>query len=276
MDRTSISYSQININNASTGAARCLSFNGKEKDYESGFHYYGARYYWSESLTGWLSVDPMADKYPNMSPYNYCAWNPVVSIDPKGTDSVKIDLTSGSISHIKSEGDHCIQYYRDNELIKSSLINSSECKMASFSHEGIYKEDETQFNSKTNYLRFSNASIGEDVFHTISALGSEKEWDYYNMKHKYGELSSSMMENKMVHLKNRYTFETASKWDHYHPGNISESYYPSHSDQTHARELGIPCFIYSQSKSMRFDNLIPIKGFISVTQFGRQWRTFAR
>ena len=43
--------------------------NGKEKDYESGFHYYGARYYWSEFLTGWLSVDPMADKYPSISPY---------------------------------------------------------------------------------------------------------------------------------------------------------------------------------------------------------------
>ena len=42
---------------------------GKEKDYESGFHYYGARYYWSELLSGWLSVDPMADKYPSISPY---------------------------------------------------------------------------------------------------------------------------------------------------------------------------------------------------------------
>ena len=28
-------------------------FTGKEKDWESGFHYYGARYYWSEVLTGW-------------------------------------------------------------------------------------------------------------------------------------------------------------------------------------------------------------------------------
>ena len=42
-------------------------FKGREKDYESGFHYYGARYYWSELLTGWLSVDPMADKYPSIS-----------------------------------------------------------------------------------------------------------------------------------------------------------------------------------------------------------------
>ena len=64
------------------------NFNGKEKDRESGFHYYGARYYWSEVLTGWLSVDPMADKYPFISPYAYCAWNPIIATDPSGMDSV--------------------------------------------------------------------------------------------------------------------------------------------------------------------------------------------
>ena len=58
--------------------------NGKEKDWESGFHYYGARYYWSEMLTGWLSVDPMMDKYPGISPYAYCVSNPVKLIDPNG------------------------------------------------------------------------------------------------------------------------------------------------------------------------------------------------
>jgi len=66
------------------------SFNGKEKDYESGYHYYGARYYWSEVLTGWLSVDPMMDKYPGISPYNYCMWNPVIVIDPNGMDTINI------------------------------------------------------------------------------------------------------------------------------------------------------------------------------------------
>ena len=64
------------------------TFNGKEKDSESGFHYYGARYYWSELLTGWLSVDPMSDKYPGISPYAYCAWNPVKLIDPDGREAV--------------------------------------------------------------------------------------------------------------------------------------------------------------------------------------------
>ena len=35
-------------------------------------------------MTMWLSVDPMADKYPNISPYAYCAWNPVKLVDPDG------------------------------------------------------------------------------------------------------------------------------------------------------------------------------------------------
>ena len=37
-------------------------------------------------MTGWLSVDPMADKYPSISPYAYCAWNPVKLVDPDGRE----------------------------------------------------------------------------------------------------------------------------------------------------------------------------------------------
>ena len=42
-----------------------------------------ARHYHS-ALSIWLSVDPMSDKYPNISPYAYCAWNPIKFIDPTG------------------------------------------------------------------------------------------------------------------------------------------------------------------------------------------------
>ena len=38
------------------------------------------------NLQKWLSVDPMSDKYPSMSPYNYCANNPVKLIDPNGME----------------------------------------------------------------------------------------------------------------------------------------------------------------------------------------------
>ena len=39
-----------------------------------------------ELMTMWLNVDPMADKYPSISPYAYCAWNPVKLVDPDGRE----------------------------------------------------------------------------------------------------------------------------------------------------------------------------------------------
>ena len=65
----------------------CCSSTGKEKDAETGYGYFGARYMDHELMTMWLSVDPMADKYPSISPYAYCAWNPVKLVDPDGKDT---------------------------------------------------------------------------------------------------------------------------------------------------------------------------------------------
>ena len=62
------------------------TFTGKERDSETGFSYFGARYYDSDLMTGWLSVDPLADKYPGLSPYAYCAWNPIRLVDPDGEE----------------------------------------------------------------------------------------------------------------------------------------------------------------------------------------------
>ncbi|MBP5557351.1 MAG: hypothetical protein J6X65_06610 [Bacteroidales bacterium] len=44
-----------------------------------------ARHYHS-ALSIWLSVDPMADKYPSTSPYTYCANNPVRLVDADGRE----------------------------------------------------------------------------------------------------------------------------------------------------------------------------------------------
>lgn len=63
-----------------------FTFTGKEKDEETGYGYFGARYMDHELMTMWLSVDPMADKYPSISPYAYCAWNPVKLVDPDGRE----------------------------------------------------------------------------------------------------------------------------------------------------------------------------------------------
>ena len=58
-------------------------FNGKELDEGTGMYYYGARYY-DPRISVWVSVDPLAEKYPHFSSYIYCADNPLKYIDPDG------------------------------------------------------------------------------------------------------------------------------------------------------------------------------------------------
>ena len=73
------------VNQQLTVTGALFTFSAKEKDAETGYSYFGARYYNSD-LSIWLSVDPMADKYPSLSPYVYCANNPVKLVDPNGED----------------------------------------------------------------------------------------------------------------------------------------------------------------------------------------------
>lgn len=106
--------------------------NGKEKDHESGFHYFGARYYWSELLTGWLSVDPMMDKYPGISPYSYCAWNPVKLVDPDGNEAIanddgwKVDRNNKTITRVSSDGGDAFQYINENDVWRSLIGTQSD------------------------------------------------------------------------------------------------------------------------------------------------------
>ena len=65
------------------------TFSAKEKDIETGYSYFGSRYYNSD-LSIWLSVDPMSGKYPSLSPYTYCADNPVKLVDPNGEAYIPI------------------------------------------------------------------------------------------------------------------------------------------------------------------------------------------
>ena len=48
---------------------------------------FGARYY-DPYTCRWTSPDPLAEKYPGFSPYNYCVNNPLCSIDPSGLSPI--------------------------------------------------------------------------------------------------------------------------------------------------------------------------------------------
>ena len=64
-------------------------FGGKEFDrkFELNMYNFGARWY-DASRGQWTSRDPLCEKHYNISPYVYCAGNPVNLIDPDGRDWV--------------------------------------------------------------------------------------------------------------------------------------------------------------------------------------------
>ncbi len=69
-----------------------------KKGVETGNYYYGARYY-DPKISVWLSVDPLAHKYPNLSPYVFTGNNPIMLVDPDGRDIWEYDKNGDLICH---------------------------------------------------------------------------------------------------------------------------------------------------------------------------------
>ena len=64
-------------------------FTGKERDKESNYDYFGARYYDSR-IGRWGSLDPLLQKHYDFSPYNYVLNNSIKFIDPDGKQELWI------------------------------------------------------------------------------------------------------------------------------------------------------------------------------------------
>ncbi|MBQ3946295.1 MAG: hypothetical protein II670_11920, partial [Alphaproteobacteria bacterium] len=124
-------------------------------DFETGYSYFGARYY-DAGLSGlFFSVDPMADKYPSISPYAYCSWNPVKLVDPNGEDDNPVYNYQGDYLGCTSEGftGKIIIYGGENdsfeELSADDFVNNNysaeyydmdnECKLNNIAKEAMYR-----------------------------------------------------------------------------------------------------------------------------------------
>jgi hypothetical protein len=83
--------------------------------------------YGKEQPARWLSVDPMVNKYPGWSPYNYALNNPLRFIDPNG-DTVKFKSDEIQKMHTdfynqkNEDGTYTNQAYRD----QYNTLNASE------------------------------------------------------------------------------------------------------------------------------------------------------
>ena len=101
-----------------------------------------------------LSVDPMTDKCPNISPYAYCAWNPINIIDPDGRKIHPLGEASINIIEDKS--------YKYGEALQiPNPINGVYTTNQNF-------KDKTEFN---NYLQSHNIEYGKKE--------TEEAWNFY-------------------------------------------------------------------------------------------------
>lgn len=80
-------YGELWENQQSNSYDERFKFTGKERDAETGYDYFGARYY-SSMLNYWTSPDKKSDKYPHISSYAYCNWNPIKYVDPDGNEFI--------------------------------------------------------------------------------------------------------------------------------------------------------------------------------------------
>ncbi|MBP4140406.1 RHS repeat-associated core domain-containing protein [Flavobacterium sp. P4023] len=100
-----IAFGAILFEEHSSSFSSPYLFNGKELDRETNLSYYGARYL-DMKTSLWLSVDPLAEKYPSMSPYNFCFNNPLIFVDTDGRASDWHEDANNKNVLIKDKGDN--------------------------------------------------------------------------------------------------------------------------------------------------------------------------
>ena len=94
--------------------------------------------YKSEFSSRWLSVDPLAEKYPNYSPYVYCANNPLKYIDPDGRILFLVNGYDGASTKTKFSSNSS-----DFAKMKSYWTNNN---------PQFIQQVTTRFNEKKAYL----------------------------------------------------------------------------------------------------------------------------
>jgi RHS repeat-associated protein len=130
-------------------------FNAKELDEENGMYYYSARYYAPPVFT---SRDPLFEKYPTISPYAYCANNPLKYMDPTGMeakspDDIFINTETQQLTVVKTNDNF------DRVIVNGEYIGKSANGMAKdiWENEGLPTNEVS-----VNYSKSANPNTVSD------------------------------------------------------------------------------------------------------------------
>ena len=148
-------------------------FNGKEKDESGEFgsltHYdYGFRIY-NPGIGRFLSVDPLADKYPGWNPYNYTLNNPVRFIDPDGraADDIIYLNSSGKVSKIERT-DNPVNLFVMEETSQVLHLNDTKNLDSDISKRNFEVGDRVFFNISNDELASAIDAAGEGTWLNVA------------------------------------------------------------------------------------------------------------
>lgn len=147
-------------------------YNKKELQEELQQYDYGARFY-DPVVARWTSVDPMAEKSPPLSPYNYVAGNPVLLDDPNGMDwSISANQDKDGNWHINITVNAAI-YNRSGKKIdmKNYIKNQTEA------FKNIFSKNDKGYSvtAKLNLREVSDLDQVKDNEHLVEISNGQQQ-----------------------------------------------------------------------------------------------------
>ena len=153
----------------------------------------------ADDISKWLSVDPLADKYPSISPYAYCSWNPIKYVDPDGRWSVSVLGNSN-----RTKYPYALYKVRDNNgnvifqtIVKARGTTRNRKKEYGDTPYGVYKQ-----NKWRNDTRFGKNDFIDQTY--MSGEGTGIGTDNRDKMHTHGGGDYKDKEGNVVGLKGTY------------------------------------------------------------------------
>ncbi len=144
-----------------------------------------------ETAGRWLSPDPLAEEFPEWSPYNFVENNPLRMVDPTGLapeDIITIDIKNKEITITEAEGDDIVQVVNNGKEDKSYTYGSN----GSFREENTIAEGEDSNGTKYSYIEMNNDEKSTKLFEFV-AENSNVEWSQVKFGTKSSFVSSAFL-----------------------------------------------------------------------------------
>ena len=149
-----------------------FKFSGKELDDITGLYDHGARSR-NPVSTLWYGVDPLFEKYPDFSPYNYCEENPVKLVDLDGRDWITATYEGESFyyydENVHSQDDVKALYYNGENRDSYDITYVGETGSYTSETDGYF-----EFNSDASYSHNGETKKVEYYHKGVLHIGSSK------------------------------------------------------------------------------------------------------